>query len=235
MRKKKLKKRILTVLALAVAALLVSAVLSKQVHPASANDEAYQRPLTQTEVFISQIGETARQLGQENDLYASVMIAQAILESNSGRSALSAAPHHNLFGIKGQYAGQSATMATLEDDGQGNTYNVNAEFRSYPSYVESLQDYVAILKHSRYTYAWKSNTTSYMNATAALTGVYATDTSYNVKLNNLIQQYNLTQYDVPNVQATNVAITNKVYNPYRQQYTTQEVLDLDVVWANRHQ
>lgn len=235
MRKKKLKKRILTVLALAVAALLVSAVLSKQVHPASANDETYQRPLTQTEVFISQIGETARQLGQENDLYASVMIAQAILESNSGRSALSAAPHHNLFGIKGQYAGQSATMATLEDDGQGNTYNVNAEFRSYPSYVESLQDYVAILKHSRYTYAWKSNTTSYMNATAALTGVYATDTSYNVKLNNLIQQYNLTQYDVPNVQATNVAITNKVYNPYRQQYTTQEVLDLDVVWANRHQ
>lgn len=235
MRKKKLKKRILTVLALAVAALLVSAVLSKQVHPASANDETYQRPLTQTEVFISQIGETARQLGQENDLYASVMIAQAILESNSGRSALSAAPHHNLFGIKGQYAGQSATMATLEDDGQGNTYNVNAEFRSYPSYVESLQDYVAILKHSRYTYAWKSNTTSYMNATAALTGVYATDTSYNVKLNNLIQQYNLTQYDVPNVQATNAATTNKVYNPYRQQYTTQEVLDLDVAWANRHQ
>ena len=235
MRKKKLKKRILTVLALAVAALLVSAVLSKQVHPASANDETYQRPLTQTEVFISQIGETARQLGQENDLYASVMIAQAILESNSGRSALSATPHHNLFGIKGQYAGQSATMATLEDDGQGNTYNVNAEFRSYPSYVESLQDYVAILKHSRYTYAWKSNTTSYMNATAALTGVYATDTSYNVKLNNLIQQYNLTQYDVQNVQATNIATTNKVYNPYRQQYTTQEVLDLDVAWANRHQ
>ena len=235
MRKKKLKKRILTVLALVTAALLVSAVLSKQVHPASANDETYQRPLTQTEVFISQIGETARQLGQENDLYASVMIAQAILESNSGRSALSAAPHHNLFGIKGQYAGQSATMATLEDDGQGNTYNVNAEFRSYPSYVESLQDYVAILKHSRYTYAWKSNTTSYMNATAALTGIYATDTSYNVKLNNLIQQYNLTQYDVPNVQATIVATTNKVYNPYRQQYTTQEVLDLDVAWANRHQ
>ena len=79
-------------------------------------------------------------------------------------------------------------MATLEDDGQGNTYNVNAEFRSYPSYVESLQDYVTILKHSRYTYAWKSNTTSYMNATAALTGVYATDTSYNVKLNNMMYQ-----------------------------------------------
>ncbi|OFN53981.1 MULTISPECIES: glucosaminidase domain-containing protein [unclassified Streptococcus] len=233
MRKKKLKKRVLTVLVLVAVTLLVSAFLSKQIRPASANDEAYQRPLTQTEVFISQIGETARQLGQANDLYASVMIAQAILESNSGRSALSAAPHHNLFGIKGQYAGQSATMPTLEDDGKGNTYKINAEFRSYPSYFESLQDYVAILKHSRYTYAWKSNTTSYMNATAALTGIYATDTSYNVKLNNLIQQYNLTQYDVPGTQTTSATASNKVYNPYRQQYTTQEVLNLDVAWANR--
>ncbi|AGU72819.1 glucosaminidase domain-containing protein [Streptococcus constellatus subsp. pharyngis] len=233
MRKKKLKKRVLTVLVLVAVTLLVSAVLSKQIRPASANDEAYQCPLTQTEVFISQIGQTARQLGQANDLYASVMIAQAILESNSGRSALSAAPHHNLFGIKGQYAGQSATMPTLEDDGKGNTYKINAEFRSYPSYFESLQDYVAILKHSRYTYAWKSNTTSYMNATAALTGIYATDTSYNVKLNNLIQQYNLTQYDVPGTQTTSATASNKVYNPYRQQYTTQEVLNLDVAWANR--
>ena len=220
MRKKKLKKRVFIVLTLAVTALLVSVVLSKQARPASANDEAYQRPLT-------------RQLGQANNLYASVMIAQAILESNSGRSVLSAAPHHNLFGIKGRYAGQSATMATLEDDGKGNTYKINAEFRSYPSYFASLQDYVAILKHSRYTYAWKSNTKSYMNATAALTGVYATDTSYNVKLNNLIQQYNLTRYDVPNVQTTSATASNKVYNPYRQQYTTQEVLNLDVAWANR--
>ena len=52
MRKKKLKKRVFIVLTLAVTALLVSVVLSKQARPASANDEAYHRPLTQTEVFI---------------------------------------------------------------------------------------------------------------------------------------------------------------------------------------
>ena len=33
-----------------------------------------------TEQFISQIGEQARELCQENDLYASVMIAQAVVE-----------------------------------------------------------------------------------------------------------------------------------------------------------
>ncbi len=50
--------------------------------------ETYQTYSDPTEAFISQIGESARQLGQENDLYASVMIAQAILESGSGQSGL---------------------------------------------------------------------------------------------------------------------------------------------------
>ena len=102
--------------------------------------------MNQTDYFISQIGEPARQLGQDNDLYASVMIAQAILESGSGQSGLSGEPHYNLFGIKGHYDGQSANMETWEDDGAGNAYTINDSFRSYPSYVESLQDYVSVLK-----------------------------------------------------------------------------------------
>ena len=171
------------------------------------------------------IGESARQLGQENDLYASVMIAQAILESGSGQSGLSSYPHYNLFGIKGSYAGQSAVMQTWEDDGAGNAYTINDAFRSYPSYYESLQDYVAVLKQGHFAGAWKSNTSSYQDATAALTGVYATDTSYYAKLNNIIETYNLTQYDSPNVQG---GITGSVYNPYRQQFTSQEILNLDI-------
>ena len=56
-------------------------------------------------------------LVKKNDLYASVMIAQAILESGAGQSSLSSYPHYNLFGIKGSYAGQSTVMQTWEDDG----------------------------------------------------------------------------------------------------------------------
>lgn len=63
-------------------------------------------------------------------------------ESNSGRSALSAAPHHNLFGIKGQYAGQSATMATLKMTDR--EILIMSMQNLILSYVESLQDYVAI-------------------------------------------------------------------------------------------
>ena len=65
-----------------------------------------------TEQFISQIGEQARELCQENDLYASVMIAQAVVESASGSSGLSCEPYNNLFGIKGAYEGKSVRMKT---------------------------------------------------------------------------------------------------------------------------
>ncbi|MDO4667274.1 MAG: glucosaminidase domain-containing protein [Streptococcus sp.] len=233
MKKKMLKKNtnIVISLFLTMTILVVGLTLVNKTKPAKANDTSGQPVMNQTEYFINQIAEPARQLGQDNDLYASVMIAQAILESSSGQSTLSSYPHYNLFGIKGSYDGQSATLQTLEDDGQGNTYTIDDSFRSYPSYVESLQDYVSVLKQGYFAGAWKSNTTSYQDATAALTGVYATDTQYSAKLNAIIAKYNLTQYDVG---FENPALPDGlVYNKYRQQYTSQDVLDLDVAWANR--
>ena len=146
------------------------------------------------------------------------------------QDSLSGDPHYNLFGIKGHYDGQSANMETWEDDGEGNAYTINDSFRSYPSYVESLQDYVAVLKQGHFAGAWKSNAPTYQDATAALTGVYATDTSYNAKLNYIIEKYDLTRFDSPLYESGAGYI---VYNPYRQQYTTQDILDVDTAWANR--
>ena len=222
-------KRTLSILFIMISTVIVGFYLANRTDTASANNSD-QQPMNPTDYFISQIGEPARQLGQDNDLYASVMIAQAILESGSGQSGLSSDPHYNLFGIKGHYEGQSANMQTWEDDGEGNAYTINDSFRSYPSYVESLQDYVAVLKQGHFAGAWKSNASTYQDATAALTGVYATDTSYNAKLNYIIEKYDLTRFDSPLYESGAGYI---VYNPYRQQYTTQDVLDVDVAWANR--
>ena len=166
----------------------------KQQIPASA-DTSQSSQDTTTISFIQTIGESVRQIAAQNDLYASVMIAQAILESNSGQSKLSQAPNYNFFGIKGDYKGQSVTMQTWEDDGNGNSYTIDAQFRSYGSLEESLQDYVQFLQKDLYAGVHKSKTTSYQDATAALTGTYATDTSYGSKLNQLISEYNLTIYD----------------------------------------
>ncbi|WP_290489946.1 LysM peptidoglycan-binding domain-containing protein [Aerococcus sp. UBA6277] len=153
--------------------------------------------------FLDSIIPDAYKLANDNDLYASVMIAQAILESNWGVSGLSSAPYYNLFGIKGTYNGEGVTFYTLEDDGSGNYYQIRDSFRDYPSYKESLTDYANKMVNGVtwdsefYSGTWKSNTSSYTDATAALTGTYATDTRYGGKLNNLITTHGLTQYDTP--------------------------------------
>ena len=131
------------------------------------------------------------------------MMAQAIVESGWGASTLSKAPNYNLFGIKGSYNGQSVYMDTWEYL-NGKWLVKKEPFRKYPSYMESFQDNAHVLKTTSfqagvyyYAGAWKSNTSSYRDATAWLTGRYATDPSYNAKLNNVITAYNLTQYDTP--------------------------------------
>ncbi|MGL9729718.1 glucosaminidase domain-containing protein [Enterococcus sp. DIV0756] len=154
-----------------------------------------------TKTFISRIAEDARKLGQEYDVFASVMIAQALLESGSGTSSLSLPPNHNLFGVKGTYQGQAVSMATQEDRGNGELYSINSAFRKYPNYAASLGDYVQLLRggisgnDSYYKDTWRSTAKNYLRSTQALTGKYATDTSYNRKLNSIIAVYNLTQYD----------------------------------------
>ena len=154
--------------------------------------------------FLSTIGGYARDIAKNNDLYASVMIAQAILESGWGQSGLASAPNYNLFGIKGDYNGNSVRMDTLEDDGSGNYYAAKEPFRKYSDYGESLNDYASLLTGDNNPNSWRykfyygarvSATNSYQDATQHLTGRYATDTRYASKLNQLIQTYGLTQYD----------------------------------------
>ncbi|APX72427.1 glucosaminidase domain-containing protein [Companilactobacillus allii] len=151
--------------------------------------------------FINYIGNSARKLANNNDIYASVMIAQAMVESGWGTSGLASAPNYNLFGIKGSYNGESVNMGTQEDDGTGSLYSISSNFRKYPSYKESLEDYVSLIRGGVsgnpeiYAGAWKSNTTSYEDATAYLTGRYATDTTYADKLNAIIKKYDLTKFD----------------------------------------
>ena len=153
--------------------------------------------------FINQIAPHAQSVANANDLYASVMMAQAILESAWGQSTLAQAPNYNLFGIKGSYNGQTVYMNTLEFL-NGQWVTKNEPFRRYPSFAESFMDNARTLRTVSfqsgvyyYAGAWKSNTTSYRDATAWLTGRYATDPNYATSLNRIIETYGLTQYDTP--------------------------------------
>ena len=177
-----------------------------------ADTSGYTSSTTSQTAFINTIAAYAAPIAQANDLYASVMIAQAIVESGWGQSALAQAPNYNLFGIKGSYNGQTVYMNTKEFL-NGQYVTKNEPFRQYPSYAESFQDNANVLKTTSfggsyyYTGAWKSNTTSYTDATAWLTGRYATAPNYATVLNRVIAQYNLTQYDSPSTTRTSTTST----------------------------
>lgn len=145
--------------------------------------------------FIDAIAPLAASLAAENDLYASVMLAQAFIESGGGTSGLSSAPYYNLFGIKGSYQGNSVMMSTQEQAKDGSYSTIAASFRSYPSFTESLQDYTALLTTDFYQGARKSIAQNYGEATAFLTGRYATSLTYAQTLNSIIELYDLTRFD----------------------------------------
>ncbi|HIB3185546.1 TPA: glucosaminidase domain-containing protein [Enterococcus faecium] len=167
-----------------------------------------------TDQFLKKIADDAQEIGQKEGIYASVMMAQAILESGSGNSLLSSEPNHNLFGIKGSYKGSSVTFNTLEQDSSGQSYQIRAQFRKYPSYKESLEDYADLIKNGLtgnpdfYKPTWNSETKDYKEATKYLEGRYATDRQYSQKLNAIIEAYDLTKYDEPKKEAATTEEAN---------------------------
>lgn len=172
-----------------------------------------------TRNFIQSIAKDAHQIGKDQDIYASVMIAQAILESDSGKSSLAQSPNHNLLGIKGDYKGQSVTFNTLEADSSNHMFSIQAGFRKYPSTKQSLEDYADLIKHgidgnpSIYKPTWKSEALSYKDATSHLSRSYATDPNYSKKLNSIIKHYHLTSFDkekMPNMKKYNKSIGTDV-------------------------
>ncbi|MHA3224896.1 LysM peptidoglycan-binding domain-containing protein [Globicatella sulfidifaciens] len=190
--------------------------------------------------FLNLVTDSAKKIAASNDLYASVMIAQAVLESGWGNSTLASAPYHNLFGIKGSSSDNTVNMDTLEDDGTGNYYVANEAFKRYDDYAGSLQDYANILTGDNGANSWRYNyylgarvsqTNSYQDATRHLTGRYATDTSYASKLNAIIQQNNLIAYDTVGNQSNNNQNNNNNQGGTEENTTTNGTTNNYVVEA----
>lgn len=64
---------------------------------ASAKDHLKPHANSSTMLFVSKISHSAQVVAQRNKLYASVMMAQAILESANGQSKLSQEPYYNFL------------------------------------------------------------------------------------------------------------------------------------------
>ncbi len=156
-------------------------------------DYSNQVPTPSRQAFIEKIAPVAQEIAAAHDLYPSVLIAQAALESDFGSSDL-ARQHHNYFGIKGFFQSQGVSLPTVEHL-NGRDIKVMGTFRHYPNDMASLEDYASVLNQPLYVNVHRKFASTYRQATYALTGKYATDPNYNRKLNAIIEGYGLTKYD----------------------------------------
>lgn len=149
--------------------------------------------------FIKDIAPHAVRIQKEHNILASIIMGQACLESNFGKSGL-ATKGKNLFGIKGTYKGKSVTMRTAEQNSKGQVYYVDAAFRKYPSWYESMEDHADLFLNgvswNRNLYRAVIGERDYKKAARAIQDAgYATDVNYANKVINVIEQYNLNAYD----------------------------------------
>jgi flagellar protein FlgJ len=168
------------------------------------------------EEFVAWIGPHAREGHRKHGIPASVTIAQAALESGWGASRL-ARDAANLFGIKAgsSWRGRVISATTREFvDGEWvtipgawrifpNTETAVAAglpagslFRVYWKTLDGLADHARVLYNGLYdaALAHRDDPEAFAHA---LTGVYATDPGYGVKLVTTMRARNLTAWDAP--------------------------------------
>ncbi|MDY2513042.1 glycoside hydrolase family 73 protein, partial [Weissella confusa] len=165
--------------------------------------------------FKSKMATPVRNAANRYNVWPSVMMAQATLESGWGQSTLSKEAN-NYFGIKGTYNGQYVNMNTAEYDSEGHLYYVVAQFKKYPSPEESMNDNGNLIRnglswnHAYYSGSWRENAATYQQAAQALVGKYATDPVYGNKLVNLIQQYGFHELVDETIKPAKYAVGQKV-------------------------
>ena len=142
---------------------------------------AQREPGTPQERYISRYASIAVNEMYRSGVPASITLAQGIIESRSGQSAL-AADGNNHFGIKCHNSWKGRTML-VDDDRKDECFRVydHSDFLRY---------------RDRYKFLFDFKTTDYKSWAYGLKQAgYATDPSYASKLIKCVEDYNLSRYD----------------------------------------
>ena len=144
--------------------------------------------VTAQEAYLAKWAEEAVYQMAANGIPASITLAQGMLESGFGKSEL-ATGANNHFGIKchSDWAGESVRY---DDDKR------NECFRKYPDAAQSFEDHSVFLKKSRYDALFALKITNYKGWAKGLQKCgYATDPEYAQRLIELIERYDLEEFD----------------------------------------
>jgi LysM repeat protein len=175
------------------------------------------------EAYIQKYSSIAQDQMRKYGIPASITLAQGILESGSGKSKL-AVEANNHFGIKCHDTWSGATMH-IDDDAP------NECFRKYKSVDQSFEDHSVFLKKPRYEELFVLEITDYKGWAQGLKKCgYATSSTYAKSLIDLIEKYELTQFDTeqkPNEHSAVVNISNNriKYVSAKKKETLKELSD----------
>lgn len=152
--------------------------------------------LSVKEQLIEQFAILAVTEMEEYGIPASIKIAQAIVETNWGKSPL-AEKANNYFGIKCKETWTGPTFLHPDDDRDKKGRIVPSCFRSYSNISESFRDHSEFLTHRPYYKSLFSLAPyDYIGWAHGLKKCgYATDPKYALKLIHIIEQYDLAKYD----------------------------------------
>lgn len=142
--------------------------------------------------FARLFGPVAREASKKSGVPASIILAQAALETGWGGSTIGDAK--NLFGIKGTGPAGSIRVPTQEVI-NGQRVTINDNFRKYNSWQESIEDHGRLLQNSRYARAMAVKNDPDQFARELQRAGYATDPEYASKLINIMKSNNLYQYN----------------------------------------
>jgi flagellum-specific peptidoglycan hydrolase FlgJ len=149
---------------------------------------------------------------QEMNLYgipASITLGQGLFESGAGSSDL-AKYANNHFGIKctSDWTGKSYYK---NDD------NVNDCFRVYDNPEDSFRDHSNFLKRKNYAKLFELDKNDYQGWAYGLKKAgYATNPNYPQLLINIIEKYNLSQYDRPEGEIAKIKREDRVLTQINQ-------------------
>lgn len=146
-------------------------------------------PITSTQDYIETFAEIAQYEMRAFGIPASITLAQGILESASGRGALTQKTN-NHFGIK-CHTGWQGDFDFHDDDAKGEC------FRKYNHPMFSFRDHsIFLASRSRYQFLFNYRRDDYKKWAYGLKKAgYATDKKYPQKLIALIDRYELDEYD----------------------------------------
>ncbi len=142
----------------------------------------------QFQQYIDQYKDIAVQQMRKHHIPASIILAQAILESGAGNSPL-AQKSNNHFGIK-RGSDWQGPVTTHFDDGR------TEYFRVYDNVNDSYEDHSRFLKRERYQRLYRLSILDYKGWARGLKACgYATSPTYADRLIDLIERYHLDQLD----------------------------------------